>query len=281
MTDIIPVLFGVVQGLTEFIPVSSSGHLVILHAIFSEEKFADAVAFDVALHVGTLASLLIYFRKDCYKYLAAWFTSWSYILKNGRRAGVSMNVDQRLAWYICLAIVPAGLVGFFFENIIDTWLRSPWIVVVMLVLVALLFLWIERRGNAAFVRKLDAVRMRDALFIGSMQVLALIPGTSRSGITIISGMMAGLTRATAARFSFLISIPLIAAAGLKKGLDLATMGLDPSEFPSFVSGVLASSIVGYIAISFLLKFLERRSLRIFAWYRIVLAIIVSIVFILI
>ncbi len=280
MDSIIAVLFGAVQGLTEFIPVSSSGHLVILHGIFPNLELSDELAFDVSLHVGTLASLLIYFRSDIALYLRGWFTSLStvFVEIKQRKFGTSYSDDQRLAWYIVFAIIPAGLVGFFFEDLIDRWFRSPVTVVVMLMVVAVVFLIVERRGSAAFTRSLKELSIRDALYIGCMQVMALVPGTSRSGITIIAGMMSGLTRAAAARFSFLISIPLVAAAGLKKGLDLAMVGVAASEWPIIVTGVVTSALVGYAAIAFLLKFLERRSLRVFAWYRIVLAVTVFILF---
>ncbi len=272
MDYIIAIIFGAVQGLTEFIPVSSSGHLVILHTFFPSFGTADEVAFDVSLHVGTLFALLIFFWKDIFLYAKAWFTSLPLLFRKETRH--SVTTDQRLSWSIFLAIIPAGVVGFFFENWIEAIFRSPLVVITMLIVVAFLFLYIERFGTDYFQRDIEEIRWKDALFVGSMQVLALVPGTSRSGITISAGMITRLKRETAARFSFLVSLPLIAAAGLKKGIDLVIVGIGPGELPMLIIGVVSSALIGYIAIASLLRFLSKHTLKVFAWYRIALAIFV-------
>lgn len=272
MDLIIAIIFGIVQGLTEFIPVSSSGHLLLLHELFPGFSTTDDLAFDVALHIGTLAAVLIFFWNDVVTYAAAWVTSPDAIRKRTK-----MTPEQYLSWLTILAIIPAALAGFFLEDWIETILRSPYIVVVMLITVALLFILVERAEDR--VGTLRTLKWPGALFVGIAQVLALVPGTSRSGITMLAGMTAGLKREQAARFSFLISIPLIAGAGLKKGLDLATLGVGMQEIPVLLLGTVSAGIVGYIAIAGLLKYLSERSLIPFAIYRIVLGLVVLMIYV--
>lgn len=273
MEYIIAALFGFVQGITEFVPVSSSGHLVILHELFPGFEFDDALAFDVALHGGTLIALILFFWKDCMKYIRAWFTSL-------RTPAAERTDDQRLSWNIIVAIIPAGVIGFFFEDFIEATFRSEWIVIGMLVGVAVLFLIIEYVQKEKFILDLNQVTWKKALVVGCMQVISFIPGTSRSGITIIAGMMTKLKRDVAARFSFLVSIPLVFAASLKKGVDLAIVGVSPGEVPLLIIGMVVAAAIGVLAIKYLIQFLSTRSLKLFAWYRIALAAVLTIVFIL-
>ncbi len=271
MIDILQVLIlGIVQGVTEFVPVSSSGHLVILHEFVSNPMF-DTIAFDVSLHVGTLLALIIYFYRDLAKYCVAGVRS----LSSWR---VGRDSDQTMAWLILISMVPAGFVGYFFEDIIATVFRDVWIVIVMLVIGALLFFAVERWG--ARVRTMQQLSWRDVLVIGLAQAVALIPGTSRSGITITAGMALNLTREAAARFSFLMSVPIIAAAGAKKMIDLASAGMTSDALGLYLVGALTAAVCGYAAIHWMLRYLQTSSLRIFAWYRLVLAafLVVTIVF---
>lgn len=263
MELIIAAIFGVVQGLTEFIPVSSSGHLLLLHQLLPA-IVSDDLSFDVALHVGTLLALLVFFWHDVWRLVAALISR-------------TPSPERRLARLIILGIIPAGIAGLLFDSFIETALRSPYIVVLMLAVVGVLFIVVEKVLAASATASLDQLTWRQAVAIGLAQMLALIPGTSRSGITIIAGIMTGIRRADAARYSFLLSIPLVAAAGLKKGADLVTIGIPADQWPLIISGLVVSAVVGYGAIRFLLQYLQHHSLAVFGWYRIVLAAIVTVV----
>jgi undecaprenyl-diphosphatase len=282
MNNIIAIIFGIVQGLTEFIPVSSSGHLLLLHSILPSFHLTDELAFDVALHVGTLAALLAVFWRDCWRYLRAAVAS-----EEKLQANTQLRQEKHIAFMIFIAMLPAGVAGVLFEPIIETVLRSPLIVVVMLILVAILFFVVEARAakkeqptqqQTTTEDSLHTLTWKRALFIGCMQVLALIPGTSRSGITMVGGMFANLSRSDAARFSFLVAIPLIAGAGLKKLLDVLIMGVVREEIPLLLLGMLSAAAVGYIAIKILLQYLQTRTLKPFAVYRIALAVAVLLIF---
>lgn len=269
MDNSIAIIFGIVQGATEFIPVSSSGHLVLLHELFPSFATIDDLAFDVALHVGTLLAVISFFWKDVVKYLSALFR----IKPEGQQ-----KTDRRLSVLMILAIIPAGLAGLLLEDIIELYLRSPIIVAAALIAVAVLFLIVEAVDKQKFTKHFEQLNWKSALFIGCMQILSVVfPGTSRSGITIVAGMMAKLTREQAARFSFLLSIPLILAAGLKKMTDLAIVGVQLDQIPVLLLGSISSAIVGYLAIGVLLRFLKKNTLKPFAYYRIVLGALVLLI----
>lgn len=283
MDFIIAIILGAVQGLTEFVPVSSSGHLLLLHRVLPTLG-VNELAFDVALHMGTLLALLVFFWADYWRYIrAGWDASSKWLRRVTRMRPKpatsirSIEADRRLTAYIAIAIVPAGLAGLFLEEIIETWLRSPWVVVVTLATVALLFFAIEIQQRVQFQKELTRITWQNALWVGLAQTLALIPGVSRSGITIIAGMSVGMKRDHAARFSFLVSMPLIAGAGLKKMIDLAIVGVAFSDMAVLLVGILASAIVGYLVIGWLLSYLSSRSLIPFAIYRIILAAGVAII----
>jgi undecaprenyl-diphosphatase len=262
MTDFFyAIVLGIIQGLTEFWPVSSSAHLVIAHDLLKFD-FVDDLTFDVALHLGTLLALLIYFRAEVVKYVSAFFGSlhkWD--LKN--------DFDQRMAWYIIVASVPAGIGGFLLEKWADTVLRSLWLVSGLLVLVGILFIVVEKFSSKK--KPLEQLDWKTAIMIGCAQVLALLPGVSRSGITTVTGLSQGLDRIAAARFSFLLSMPVIFGAGMKKMLDAYKGHLDSHQWLVMFTGALSAAIVGYFAIRVLMKFFERHSLSVFAYYRFVVA----------
>lgn len=249
MEIIYSIILGIVQGITEFVPVSSSGHLVILHGLLNFEVASD-LAFDVALHTGTLAALIIFFFKDIVSYF---------------------KTKDKILWQIAIAMIPAGLAGFLFEDFINEVLRSDWVVAVMAILVGVLFILGEKyfKANA----DLNILNWKKSLLIGLAQILALIPGTSRSGITILAGMGMGLKREPAARFSFLVGLPIFAGAALKKSVDLIQDPLPSQEWMLFGVGFSVSAIVGYFCVKYLLKFLAKHSLRGFAYYRFGLAIL--------
>jgi undecaprenyl-diphosphatase len=245
-------VLGLVQGLTEFIPVSSSGHLVIFHEILGTNN--DSLAFDVALHVGTLIALLIYFRKDVWQ-----------LVKNLHLK----NKDGRLARLLLISTIPAAVAGFFFGDIIDENLRSPMVVVITLTVVGIVMLLAERIAQP---KEEKEVTIKQGMSVGFAQVLALVPGVSRSGVTMTAGRLVGMGRVQAARFSFLLAIPIIAGSALGVAVTensaFEQMGLE------VVVGMIASFVSGLLAIKFLLKVIGSVGLAPFAYYRFALAFIV-------
>lgn len=261
MLDIVQAIgFGAVQGVTEFLPISSSGHLVILHALLNP-RLSQALSFDVALHVGTFLALAVYFRRDIRRYAAAWFHSF--------RRWQWRDPDQRLAWYLVIGSIPGGLAGLALDQAAETTFRSP-VLVAMLLLVAGIVLWLVDRFSR-IERSIDGLRWWEVLAIGLGQAFALVPGVSRSGATITVGRWLGLDRPSAARFSFLLAIPITAAAGFKKLFDLRHAALSGAEQAEFLVGALTAAAVGVIAIRFLLRFVSRRSYAPFAVYRLIAA----------
>ena len=255
-------LLGVVQGTTEFLPVSSSGHLLLTKEAvgISPEQFG--LSFDVALHFGTLLAVVIFFRTA----LAALTTAWMKSIKAGRWNATS---ESRLAWMALIGTVPAGLVGYFLEDTLEDAVRSPEMVAVMLVVFSAPMVVAERFGTSQ--RILDNARVSDAILIGVLQAVALIPGVSRSGITISGGLLAGLRREDAASFAFLLAIPVISAATIKQSLDLITgAGGAEATLGLVVVGVVTAGLVGYATISALMHYLRTNSLLVFVAYRLVL-----------
>ncbi len=254
-------ILGIVQGLTEFIPVSSSGHLVLLHNWLGIEQ--SGLAFDVALHGGTLLALLIFFRKDLAKLVVG-------VFKGG--------VERRLALVLSIATVPAVIAGFFLNDLAETAFRSSRLVAVNLIIVALLMLAAENYYRRRKDRlSLEKVNIKRGLAIGAAQAVALVPGTSRSGITITTGLFAGLERVAATRFSFLLGIPIMIGAILKIfALDGGASQV--SQQPAiFIVGIAAAFTSGLVAIAFMLKYLAKHSLNIFAYYRIGIGLLVLLI----
>lgn len=263
MTDFFYSIFaGVLQGVTEFLPISSSGHLVLFHQYF-RINFPDFLAFDVILHLGTLVALFIYFFSDVKKYLAAFFQS---IIK----PDLKNNKEQLLAWYLLMATFPAAIIGFYFERIVEVYLRNSIIVAMMLITFGILLYLADSFFQKS--KKMTELSPQGALLIGFAQALALIPGVSRSGITIIAGLSQKLQREQAAKFSFLLSIPIVFGAGLKKILDLQK--IDTNQLFILGIGFIASAVVGYFVIKYFLKFLQTHSLKVFAYYRIALGLVI-------
>lgn len=247
---------GLIQGVTEFLPVSSSGHLLLWHR-FTGSAVGNEVAFDVALHLATLAALLAFFWRDLLRLAAAWLRQVAY----GQASG-----EARLAWWMLVGTLPATAAGFIFSNAITGGLREVRITATALVGVGLLMLLVEARANRT--RNLSDLGPWDAVLVGAAQALALIPGVSRSGITIIAGLGLGLHREAAARFAFLLAIPVTAGAGLHQAKALASVA-STGAWP-LAAGFMAAALSGFWAIGFLLRFLRRSSLRPFAVYRILL-----------
>jgi len=262
------IFLGFVQALTEFLPISSSGHLLLLHNILNF-NLEQNLAFDCALHLGTGLALLIYFWGRIKKFLAAF---WAKIFFAQKADKENLSTFYNLV----IAVIPAGVIGLLLESFIETRLRGVWLVIVMLILVAVLFFVAERFCNKG--KDLKDLNWRQALLIGFGQCLALIPGVSRSGISIVSGMALGLQRSAAAEFSFLVGLPVILGAGIYKLWQIDFGILSSNEIWSFVLGFLSSLILGIVFIKFLLRYLQTHSLRVFAWYRIALALLLIVYF---
>jgi undecaprenyl-diphosphatase len=267
------VILGLLQGLTEFIPISSSAHLVIVPWLFGwTDPAVQSLAFDVALHLGTLVAVVAFFRKDWIRLASAWFRSVA-----ERKIGADQ--DRRLAWYLLLACIPGGVAGVLLEGRISSIFHVNPIpraaMIAMALAIALLgaILWLVDR-TARPEKTVDDMKLRDALLIGLAQALAIFPGVSRSGATITAGIALKLTRESAARFSFLLSTPIIAGAALKAGVGLLRAGLPPEMRVPLLVGISVSAVVGYLAIAALIRYLERRSFQIFIVYRVALGVLV-------
>ncbi|HKB29173.1 MAG TPA: undecaprenyl-diphosphatase UppP [Candidatus Limnocylindrales bacterium] len=260
-------VLGIVQGLTEFLPISSSAHLIVIPRLLGwNDAFIDSTAFDVMLHLGTLAALLVYFRNDLVRLLRAWLES----IRDRRLEG---DPERRLAWLLVVSVIPAAILGAALESFFDQAFRQHYQWIAVFALVGAAFLWLgERRKSAP--RTLDQMQLRDAVTIGVAQAAALFPGISRSGITIGTGMLLGLSREAAARFSFLMAVPVIAGAGIWKARTLVGAGLNGAEIGQLAVGVVTSAIFGFLAIAALLRFLRTNPTTVFVVYRIAFAAVI-------
>ncbi|AXY52309.1 UDP pyrophosphate phosphatase [Rhodococcus ruber] len=265
MTWLQALVLGLVQGLTEFLPISSSGHLRIVSEIFFG---TDAGAsFTAVTQLGTEAAVLVFFGKDIVRIVAAWFRGLAH---REHRS----DLDYRMGWYVIVGTIPVGVLGFLFKDQIRTGARNLWLIATMLIVFALVIAAAERYGRKT--RKLDELTLRDGIVMGSAQALALIPGVSRSGGTISAGLFLGLTREAAARYSFLLAIPAVVASGLfslPDAFEPAGEGLSASGAQLFVATAVAFA-VGYASIAWLLKFVVDHSMYWFVGYRIALGTLV-------
>jgi undecaprenyl-diphosphatase len=251
------VLLAILQGLTEFLPISSSAHLIIPSLIMGWPD--QGLAFDVSVHVGTLSAVLFYYRADLARMAGSWFSSLT---------GAPGNEDSRLVWYLALATLPAVLVGLFAGDYIENQLRNlPVIATTTLVFGLLLGLADRRAATSSVGTRLTLVV---ALIIGLAQAMAPIPGVSRSGITITAALLLGMSRQASARFSFLLSIPVIAGAGLLKAWELADSGV-AADWLLLGMGAVISGITAYLCIAVFLRLLDRVGLMPFVYYRVLLA----------
>jgi undecaprenyl-diphosphatase len=259
------IVLGIIQGITEFLPISSTAHLIVIPWILGWDD--GGLTFDVALHVGTLAAVLIYF-----------FREWIQILAQGVGLNIghdpALSKNRNLLWLLALASVPAGVIGYLFEKQAETSLRSPWVIGSTAIGIGILLWFADRAGRRQ--KDLGHVTMGDSLAIGAGQALAVIPGVSRSGITIATGLFCNLDRQTAARFSFLLLTPVTAGAALKKAWDLHKHygGIPADMHTPVLVGVIVSAITGVLVIGFFMNYLRRRTLSFFVWYRILFGIIV-------
>lgn len=244
------------QGLTEFLPISSSAHLILMPVIFGWQD--QGLAFDVAVHVGTLLAVVVYFRRDLALILRDWFQSF---LPKGRTS------HARLGWEIIVGTLPVGVVGWLAHDWVAVWLRSPQVIAATTIVFAGLLWLAQALGSQR--RSLAQLTLVDALIIGLLQAVALIPGTSRSGITLTGGLLLGLDRASAARFSFLLSIPVIFLAGGLEAVNLA-QSAEPIDWYGLGLGIAVSGLSAYGCIGWFLRFLERVGIVPFVLYRLAL-----------
>jgi undecaprenyl-diphosphatase len=261
------IVLGIVQGLTEFLPISSSGHLIIIPVLLGwDDPFIESLAFSVMLHVATLAALLIYFARDWARLIPAGFAAL-------RDRSFKGDPDRRLAWLLAATTIPAVIVGVALNDLIETVFREPRLVAMTLVAGAII-LWLADRVGSR-MRAIEQLSFGSALGIGAAQAFALIPGVSRSGISISAGLFAGLDREAAARFSFLMATPITAGAGLWEARKILAgeAGVDLPLVP-LVAGMLASLVAGLLAIEVLLRYLRSHGVGIFVAYRLVLAAVV-------
>jgi len=251
------IVLAIVQGLTEFLPISSSGHLVLVPSVFGWTD--QGLVFDIAVHFGSLLAVCVYFRND----LAG-------LLRGGLSVlhGRADSLQSRLALSIAIGTVPAAIAGLLFADWIEANLRDPMIVVCTLAGYAVLMAAADRFGSRA--RNISNIRISDALVIGIAQALALVPGTSRSGVTITAGMMLGLQRQDAARFSFLLSVPVILLATIYKGTSIIIAGT-PIDWGALAVAAAISALVAYLSIEFFMRFVNAIGLMPFAIYRLILA----------
>jgi undecaprenyl-diphosphatase len=266
------IILGIVQGLSEFLPISSSGHLILVPELFgwTELTSNDSLnkTFDVALHVGTLIAVLAYFRHEVWSYVVA---AW-----HSLRTRSITTVDERIAWLLLLTAIPGAILGALFTSVIEDNLGDPILIGVNLILFALVLQWADGLAGA---RPTTEFRRRDAIGMGMAQALALAPGVSRSGATISAGRWLRFDRASAAKLSFLMSIPITAGAALYKGAEMFRGDGIPAGFGgAFFWGIVASMVSGFLAIAFLLRYVRTHSFLPFVIYRIVLGVGVIIVF---
>jgi undecaprenyl-diphosphatase len=258
------IVLAIIQAFTEFLPISSTAHLALAPWLFGWKD--PGLTFDIALHAGTLLAVLIYFFRD-----------WVQII--GQGIGFNLGSDPQLRrnpgllWLLAIASIPVGIVGYFFEKQADTTWRQPYLIGAMLILVGIV-IWIAERRRIGD-KSISDVGWGDGIFIGIAQALSVIPGTSRSGVTISAGLFRDMNRETAARFSFLLSTPAIAAAVLKKAWGIHKEGgLLPEMKVPFAVGILVTGVLGALVIAFFLRYLRRSSLMPFVYYRIIFGIIV-------
>ena len=263
------IVLGITQGLSEFLPISSSGHLLIVPWLFGWDDFAGDAglkkAFDVALHLGTLVGAVAYFRADVVRYLRAAFTSV------GRGTD-----DRRLAWLLAASAVPAAITGALLADPIEENTGDIWLVATMLIVFGVVLWWADRSPGT---RTVDEIGLRDALLMGAGQAVALQPGVSRSGVTMTAGRFAGLGRDAAARFAFLMSLPITAGALVFKAFDVAGEGGIPDGFAApFAWGIVASGVTGWLAVWGTLRLVKTRSFAPFVGYRVLVGVAVLVLY---
>lgn len=281
MTILQAIILGIVQGLTEFIPISSTAHLVfaarligLYNGVEAALKAEQTTATIAVIQLGTLLAVLIYFARDIINITTAFVRDHVALLKGKRRTdgSVQLSPEAWLGWLVIIGSIPVAVVGLVFKKQIEgTFTKNLWVIATMMIVVALLLAIAEYVGKRE--RSMEQLGISDALAVGCAQVLALVPGSSRSGSTIMGALFAGLTRETAARFSFLLSIPAIAASGVLELKEAITKLPDTTYLP-LIAATIVSGVVGYASIWFLLRFLRTHSTGVFIVYRLIVGVVI-------
>jgi len=262
MLELQAIVLGIIQGLTEFIPVSSSGHLIFVPVLFGWQD--QGLTFDVVVHMGTLLAVIVYFRKRLWSLVTAWL-----------RPSEESRHLKKLSVYMVLSIIPAGIIGFLFGNWIEVQLRDPKVIAYGLIFWgAVLFVAEKSSARQKNHTRTDDINLKQVIAISCAQALALIPGTSRSGITMTAGLFARLDKTSAAEFSFLMSVPVIALAGVLKIMELIQTGLGSMTVSSIAFGFVASAVSGFVAIAALMNIIKKWNFKPFVVYRIVVGILI-------
>ena len=258
------IILAIVQGITEFLPISSSAHLILAPELFGWED--QGLAFDVAVHVGTLIAVVAFLRKELQAIIPAWLIGWK---------GFDWDVSGKLGWLVVLATIPVGLVGLFAGSLIEIYLRAPWVIATSTLFFGLLLGWADRAASSN-VKSMDELTWKQTLMVGGAQALALIPGTSRSGVTMTALIALGFSRVASARFSFLMAVPAIALPGLLKGGELVASNQSVA-WGTLLVGVLVSAAVAFACMHWFMRVIERVGMVPFVIYRILLALVIFIV----
>ncbi len=268
-TSLESTVLGVIQGLTEFLPISSTAHLVIIPRIFGwHTVLLNSLTFDVALHLGTLIAVISYFFRDTVELIAGFF-------QGIHKRNFSSDRKSRLSLLVLIGTLPAGFLGILLEKWVETKFRTPGVLAGSLIVVGVVMWYAER--TASRIKKNDSLSTWDAFMIGFAQALALVPGTSRSGITISTGLFLGYDREEAARFSFLLSIPVIAGAAILK-LRVFVHGIPANDIAPLLIGTSFSALFGFLAIKYFMRYLQRHTMNLFVWYRFIFAGVIIIFF---
>jgi len=274
------VVLAIVQGLGEFVPISSSGHLIIVRRLlgWNELSPANELSFDVALHFGTLLSVLFYFRRTWFQIIRAALGGKVVRFSESGSSDANLTADEQqeermLLWFLAIATIPGAIAGKLLEHSAEDFFREHIFLIAGALIVVALLMWLGEKVSK-LDKPLTGISLVDSLIIGIAQAFALIPGVSRSGSTITAGLFCGLTREAAVRFSFLLSTPLIAGAALLKAHELHKEGLPASMHLPVLVGIVVSALVGYAAIAWLIRYLQSNSLRLFIIYRIAAGVVV-------
>ena len=265
MTLMQSIILGIIQGASEFLPISSSGHLVLAPYVFGWDiPLQEAFIFDVLVQVATLTAVIIYYWKDLLQIIKSMFSG---IVSRKPL----FDLYSRLGWYLILATIPAGLAAIFFKDIFENAFSNPKAAAIFLIFTSVLLFIAEFFGSRT--RSLDSASWFDVLWIGFFQIFALFPGISRSGSTISGGMLRGFNRESSARFSFLMAVPVMSAAGVLAISDLLTAPDLLSKLPIYLAGFITAALVGYLAIRWFISYLSKKSLYLFAVYCAVIGLI--------
>lgn len=264
------IILGIVQGASEFLPISSSGHLILVPKLFGWTGVVDSLSFDVALHFATSVAVIVYFWSDWLRLIRAFLANFPKGIDS-----IWKNTDSRLFVLLVVGSLPAAIFGYLFQDFVEEKVRNSVLVASLLIIFALVLLVAEKIGKKN--RSQNSLGLLDSLLIGVAQAVAIFPGVSRSGITISTGLFQGLTRAEAAKFSFMLSTPIILGAALLRSKDILA-GADNGSIAVFVAGFIAAAVSSWLAIKILLAFVQRRGFMVFVIYRIIVGVAVLIFF---